>query len=136
MDFISIDFETDNEKRHSPCALGITVIIISNKKHNTTPQPILSYSTNFFKDKVVVFTGPLSSMARTKASTIIYNLGGTVGSSVTKKTNILIIGVKNIQSLAFNQMSSKLRRAIELDSNGQDIEFLHEEEFLNILNQK
>ncbi|MGL4374265.1 MAG: exonuclease domain-containing protein, partial [Turicibacter sp.] len=26
MDFIAIDFETANEKRHSPCSLGITVV--------------------------------------------------------------------------------------------------------------
>lgn len=93
-------------------------------------------SISFFNNKVVVFTGALSSMTRSKASFIISQLGGIVGSSVTRKTNILIIGVENLQTLSFDQMSSKLRKAIDLDSNGQDIEFINEEEFLEILNIK
>ncbi|RDY23691.1 hypothetical protein CHF27_007085 [Romboutsia maritimum] len=90
--------------------------------------------TSFFKNKVVVFTGPLYSMSRVQASLLIRRLGGSTSSSVTKKTNILVIGFKNIQSLNLNQMSTKLRRAIDLECNGQDIIFLKEDEFLNILN--
>lgn len=99
----------------------------------STMDSLFDSNSLFFKNKVVVFTGPLSSMSRIQASSLIRKLGGSTGSSVTKKTDILVIGFKNIQSLNFNQMSSKLRRAIDLECNGQNIVFLNEEEFLDVL---
>lgn len=119
---------------YTPCR-NIGKKIISNRKSNFNicHDELYISPTSFFNGKVVVFTGPLSSMTRAKASVIIKSLGGSVGSSVTKKTNILITGIKNIQSLSIDEMSTKLRKAIDLDSKGQDITFLNEEEFLDIL---
>ncbi|GIM28810.1 DNA polymerase III subunit epsilon [Clostridium polyendosporum] len=92
-----------------------------------------SSKTDYFKNKVIVFTGPLSTMSRIDAIVLIKKLGGTVGSSVTKNTNILITGVKNIDLLKPHQMSSKLKKASELIQKGQSIEFLTEETLLTIL---
>ncbi|MGL4373591.1 MAG: exonuclease domain-containing protein, partial [Turicibacter sp.] len=60
-------------------------------------------------------------------------LGATVGSSVTKKTNILITASKDIHLLQAHQMSTKLKKAIEFAFKGQEIEFLNEEEFLKLI---
>lgn len=89
--------------------------------------------TDYFKNKVIVFTGPLSTMSRIDATILIKKLGGAVGSSVTRNTNVLITGVKNIDLLKPHQMSGKLKKAVELIQKGQEIKFLTEEEFLTIL---
>ena len=85
-------------------------------------------------DKVVVFTGPLSSMNRMEAMRRVKTLGGIIGSSVTKKTNYLITGIKNIESLAYENKSGKIKKAESLISSGQDIKIIKEEEFLKIIN--
>lgn len=89
-----------------------------------------NYNFEAFKNEVVVFTGGLGTMRREEASRLVRRLGGTVGSSVTKKTTILITNTNNIGSLKREEMSTKLRKAVDLKSNGQEIIFLNEEEFL------
>jgi DNA ligase (NAD+) len=42
--------------------------------------------------KTIVFTGTLSAMGRNEAKALAEKLGATVGSSVTKSTNILVVG--------------------------------------------
>ncbi|KHD37513.1 DNA polymerase III subunit epsilon [Clostridium acetobutylicum] len=85
-----------------------------------------------FKNEVVVFTGRLDSMSRDEAMRLVRRLGGTAGSSVTKKTTMLVTNMKSIKDLRREEMSNKLKRASDLNAKGQNIKFLNEEEFLNI----
>ncbi|MDP4142939.1 MAG: exonuclease domain-containing protein [Bacillota bacterium] len=108
--------------------------VVSKRRHMPEVSSTLySCSTDYFKDKVVVFTGPLSTMSRIDATILIKKLGGMVGSSVTKKTNVVITGAKNIHLLKPHQMSIKLRKAAELLAKGQNIKILSEENFLRYL---
>jgi len=68
-----------------------------------------------------VLTGKLTTLTRDEASYIIEELGGTVSSSVTKKTNYVVVG---------ESPGSKLRRAQELG-----IPLLNEQEFLKLTGQ-
>lgn len=95
-----------------------------------------NYNLEAFKDEVVVFTGRLGSMSRKEASRLVRRLGGTVGSSVTKKTTILITNTKDIEVLKREEMSTKLRKAMDLKSNGQVIKIFNEEEFYYVLRGK
>lgn len=89
-----------------------------------------NYNFEAFKNEVVVFTGGLSTMRREEASRLVRRLGGSVGSSVTSKTTILITNTKDIWDLKRDEMSTKLRKAIDLKNKGQLIRILNEEEFL------
>jgi len=71
--------------------------------------------------QVFVLTGKLTTLTRDEASYIIEELGGTVSSSVTKKTNYVVVG---------ESPGSKLRRAQELG-----IPLLNEQEFLKLTGQ-
>ena len=71
-------------------------------------------------------------MRRNEASKIVIKLGGIIGSSVTKKTDILITGIKGREYLDDMYKSTKLKKAESLINNGQNIEILTEEEFLSI----
>jgi NAD-dependent DNA ligase (contains BRCT domain type II) len=85
-----------------------------------------------FRDEVVVFTGKLNSMTRDKAMRIVRSLGGIIGSSVTRKTTILVTNMKGIKDLPREEMSNKFKKATDLKGKGQKIKFLNEEEFLRI----
>lgn len=83
-----------------------------------------------FKDEVVVFTGGLVSMGRDEATRLVRRLGGSIGSSVTKKTTILITNTRDIETLKSEEMSTKLRKAVDLKAKGQNIKIIDEDEFL------
>jgi DNA polymerase-3 subunit epsilon len=100
--------------------------VFDHKKHRTFDE----LRTEAFKDEVVVFTGKLSSMSRDEAMRFVRILGGSTGSSVSKKTTILVSNIKDIESLRKEEMSLKLRKATELKARGHNIGFLDEEEFL------
>jgi DNA ligase (NAD+) len=69
--------------------------------------------------KSFVFTGTMESMGRNDAKTLVENLGGTIHSSVTKKTTYIVTG---------SEPGSKLDKA---KSSG--IKILNEEEFLKLI---
>lgn len=72
-----------------------------------------------FNNKTFVLTGTLSKLTRDEASIEIENRGGKVTSSVTKKTDYVIVG---------ENPGSKYQKAKDLNIN-----ILNEEEFLNML---
>jgi DNA polymerase-3 subunit epsilon len=86
---------------------------------------------NAFKNQVVVFTGKLYSMSRDEAMSLVRKSGGAAGSSVTGKTTILVTNIKDIKDLRREEMSTKLRKAVDLKAKGHNIKLLNEEEFLN-----
>ncbi len=108
-------------------------MVTSQASPHSVTSSLFNSQTDFFKHQTVVITGPLQSMTRAEAIAIIGHLGGTVGSSVTKKTNILITGGQKIYELSPEEMTTKLKKAITLVYHGQDILFLTENEFLFIL---
>jgi DNA ligase (NAD+) len=71
--------------------------------------------------KSFVFTGTMENMGRNEAKTIVENLGGTIHSSVTKKTTYVVAG---------SEPGSKLDKA---KSSG--IKIISEEEFLKLINK-
>ncbi len=69
--------------------------------------------------KVVVFTGALSSMTRDEAKALVEELGGTVSNSVSRKTDLVVVG---------ENPGSKYQRAQQLG-----IKIINEEEFLKLV---
>lgn len=103
---------------------------VSSRYLEAIQPPKPPYITDFFKNKYVSFTGPLRTMSRFDAITMVENNGGFYRSSVSKKTNVLITNVSNIWELSLDQMSTKLRKATGLIKAGQSIRIMSEEEFL------
>ncbi|MGL4656127.1 MAG: exonuclease domain-containing protein [Sarcina sp.] len=85
--------------------------------------------TEYFQGKNVVFTGPLKSMSRAKASAKIKFLGGSTSNTVKSTTNIIITNL----SLDQEFLTSKLRKVKSLIASGLDVIVMCEEEFLNII---
>lgn len=81
---------------------------------------------------VCVFTGELS-LVRSEATRLANDAGFAVAPSVTKKTTHLIVGVQDPTKLKGSQKSSKERKALELTQKGQNIVFLTEQDFFDII---
>ena len=71
--------------------------------------------------KTFVFTGALSTMTRDEAKNLVESLGGKASSSVSKKTDYVVIG---------ENPGSKAARARQLN-----LKVLTEEEFINLINE-
>ena len=80
----------------------------------------------------VVFTGSLA-VPRRQAADWAANAGCDVDGVVTRKTTILVVGVQDKGKLNGYQKSSKHRKAEKLISDGQDLQILSEDDFLEIL---
>lgn len=85
-----------------------------------------------FTGEVIVFTGSLS-LPRAEASALATDCGFEVGTSVVQKTTMLVVGVQRENNVAGYSKSGKHRKAEALISEGQDIQILTEEDFLDLI---
>lgn len=86
-----------------------------------------------FFGKTIVFTGALVSMSRDNAANTASKYGFSIGASVTKKTDYLVVGIQDLHLLAGHEKSSKHRKAEELASEGLQIQIITEVDFLKII---
>ncbi len=77
-------------------------------------------------EKVVVFTGELSSFSREVAQSRLKQIGGVPALNITKKTNFLVCGMQ----MQGRVKSSKERKAEKYISEGANMKILTEEEYL------
>ncbi len=82
--------------------------------------------------EVLVFTGALD-IPRTEAAELAARIGCSVGSGVTKKTTMLVVGDQDISKLAGKSKSSKHRKAEQLILSGQPIRVLSESDFKELV---
>ena len=87
-----------------------------------------------FYRRVIVFTGALMSRTRQMAWDDVIKVGGIPESSVTKRTNILVIGDINPAVLVPGMTTTgKAAKAFALQDKGQEIEVMTEDDFLSSL---
>ncbi len=87
-----------------------------------------------FYGKNVVFTGDLQGMDRRTAMQNVVNLGGIVKGNVSRKTDIVVVGIQDKALVGSGGISRKEKRAYELIKQGYAIEIVKEKEFLELLN--
>lgn len=87
------------------------------------------------KGKHIVITGELTSMSRTEAEQLATSAGAIVKQSVSRKTNILVVGIQNLEATKGYEKSIKHRRAEELNADGYNIAIIGEAQFRSLLGQ-
>jgi len=116
--------------------------IYGNKSENYTQyvqqllesvDPSSLDTTHIFYQKKACFTGTLKSMARKQAMAIFAMLGGIPEKNITKTTNFLIMGDQDIRVVGETGKSSKILKAEQLLTKGQEIQLLSENEFLRMI---
>lgn len=93
-------------------------------------HPELADKDNYFYGKNVCFTGTCSYGTRKELLQKIKDVGGVPSDSVTKNTDVLVIGQQDYRVVGEDGMSKKQEKAKALLDKGQDIEILSEIEFL------
>lgn len=84
--------------------------------------------------RTIVFTGALFCMTRQIAWEQVSQMGGIPEPTVTKRTNILVIGDINPAVLApGTEMTGKMAHAFALQAKGQEIEVMTEDDYLRSL---
>lgn len=86
-----------------------------------------------FFNKVCVITGELQSLGRKDAMQKIMDVGGIVKSSVSSKTDYLIVGIQDKSLVGEDGLSTKEEKAYALQEKGAKIKIITEDEFLTIL---
>jgi DNA polymerase III epsilon subunit-like protein len=87
-----------------------------------------------FYGRVIVFTGALMSRTRQMAWDDVAKVGGIPELSVTKRTNVLVIGDINPAVLAPGMVTTgRAAKVFALQGKGQDIELMTEDDFLRSL---
>ncbi len=93
-------------------------------------------STNLFYSKNVVVTGDIKGFSRDELFTYISKQGGIVKGSVTKSTDILIIGTQDLTLVGASGVSNKEKKVRSLNENGMNIKILDERKFLEVANNE
>lgn len=86
---------------------------------------------SYFFGKSICFTGAFSFGVRKDLLQAIADVGGIPTDSVTKKTNILVVGQQDYRVVGDSGMSGKQKKAIDLINKGQDLEIMSETDFLS-----
>ena len=108
------------------------VITEVNVNGNTFENEIFNPTMiNYFYGKNVCFTGTCSYGTRKELLQKIKDVGGIPSDSVTKKTEVLVVGQQDYRVVGEDGMSKKQEKAKALLDKGQDIEILSEIEFLS-----
>ena len=126
---VGVTIGTVNNEGYKPSSSKGRIYKRSSKICSSNGQTSYKINGRAFENQVVVFTGKLSSMSRDEAIILVRKASGIVGSSVTKKTTILVTNMKGLD-LYLNEMSTKQKRATILNERGQNIKIINEEEFL------
>lgn len=127
------------------CLISKEVLVAGLKIHKENPSlqhheyhfkasDYVAKEDGLFFGKTIVFTGALVSMTRDNAADTASKYGFSIGSSVTKKTDYLVVGIQDLHHLAGHEKSSKHRKAEELMGDGLEIKIITEDDFLKMIN--
>lgn len=92
-----------------------------------------SAADTLISGKTVVFTGTLERMQRKEALALVAQCGGIPANSITKATNILVVGNLEFAASVKGGKSNKIKKAEEYVSLGLDITVISEKTFFDML---
>ena len=101
----------------------------------TDEEKALMNPDHYFYGLYFCFTGKLERMTRKEAITMVAITGGIPEKSVTKNTNILVVGEQDWRVVGESGLSSKMKKAQSLLENGQNIEIMTEDDFIKMFEE-
>ncbi|BDR57790.1 exonuclease domain-containing protein [Xylocopilactobacillus apicola] len=91
---------------------------------------------NPFYGRNICFTGKLDNFTRKEAAQAIVNIGGRAQNKVTSTTDYLILGDTAYALHGQGNVTSKLKKAREYLTKGQDLTIITETVFIDMLNDR
>lgn len=100
---------------------------------DVAPSAVPADSNHPLYGKKIVFTGELS-IGRHEAAQIAVDVGAIVRSSVSSKTDYLVVGKQDFNVVGDDGMSGKEKKAYELNDLGKaSIKIISEQEFMSLI---
>ena len=107
-----------------------SIAICNGKKsYCNTADPKNFDPSNYFYDKIVVFTGKMRHGKRDEMRALIDNIGGHSVNSFNESVEVLVEGKQTARNLKEDGKSDKQRKCEEKLAKGGSIEILTEDEF-------
>ena len=94
------------------------------------PVDTLSTQLNSVNGKHICLSGNFAYGSKADVEKYIVQHGGTVDSSVKKSTNILLVGACECQSYSNGTYGTKVKKAIEYNQKGCNIQIIKENDFI------
>ena len=117
---------------HGNVRLGLRKAVREKKQPASSLVSKLNPASMFYRKKVVI-TGTLSTMKRLEALQEILDLGGFPEEKITPQTDFLIIGKNESSGTGMQSLSHKQRVALDYITQGAQIKFISEPEFIHQL---
>lgn len=96
--------------------------------------PNVAHTITSLIGETVVFTGGLAGMTRSTAARLIRQQGAMFSNTITKHTTVLVVSETSMSRYEqTGHESTKLRRAKQLQAQGQNIRIMSEAEFKQLL---
>lgn len=80
----------------------------------------------------MAFTGKLGTMSREEANRLVCAAGGTVSANLSRKTDVLVVGMRGWPLLPDGRVSQRLQRAEMLNREGCSMRIISELRFLEL----
>ncbi len=85
--------------------------------------------------KNICLSGEFDFGSKENVSALLIAKGAVMQTSVTKKTNILVVGGQGSSAWSSGNYGSKIKKALELQSKGVDIMIIREKDFLSSIGE-
>lgn len=92
-----------------------------------------TFNGNYFYGRNVVVTGKLDSMSKQDLGQMVVNVGGRFSDSVSKDTDVLVLGDSDYQNAHFLGKSNKHKKAEDLILKGFEIDIIDEATFFQYI---
>lgn len=86
-----------------------------------------------FTGKTICLTGNFVTGSKEQITALLERCGGTVLGTVTRKTEVLIVGGEGSRDWSFGNYGTKVKKAMEMRSKGIEIDIITEEELSGFL---
>nr|WP_312692847.1 BRCT domain-containing protein [Caproiciproducens sp.] len=86
--------------------------------------------------KAFCLTGEFEFGDRSSVEATLYQKGGIPVSSVTRKTDCVIVGSKGSDAWSNGNYGTKLKKALELQAKGLPIQIVKEQDICNLLSNR
>lgn len=112
----------------SSCELDSLMVLCNNLLHplDNVPNTICDSNISGYN---LVLTGDFSHGARNDISHMLESIGLSIQNSVTKKTNIVLVGELGSDAWVAGSYGTKIKKALELNEKGAEIQIVGELEF-------
>lgn len=113
----------------------LTNLLIMFKNFSSPVDECSCKATTFdFSGKIICLSGDFQYGSKKDIENIFCDSGATCKSSVSKKTNYVIVGANGSSDWACGNYGTKIKKALELQAQGVDIKIIKEEELSDFFN--